>query len=362
MCIFLLGVSQAFLSQPLVLTRDNRANALARVRASLVAASALGSTFALGLAAVAAFLPAMRAELLVTAACLPLLFIGDSFRFGCAVVDRMAVAASVDALWLAILIGAGTVMSRAAGPWAATDLMLVWGGSGGIAGAAALWAGLGFTRPGSVSLKQFAARGYLGYRFSLEFLLVRGGNQLMALSLGLFVSVQAVGAIRAVSTLYGPFNVLVQAAALFGAPLVIGLAHVRRTRLLILLGGGLALVAVGVTLVLLIIPDRVGEALLGDTWGQTQGLIVPLGLQAVGVGFLVAAMLGVRVVEPLLSLRIQVASSLCFLVFFGAGVSIAGVQGAAWGFGLGTIAQASIATGGYVWAARRQTFQDRGHV
>ena len=344
-----------------MLTRDNRANALARVRASLVAASALGSTFALGLAAVAAFLPAMRAELLVTAACLPLLFIGDSFRFGCAVVDRMAVAASVDALWLAILIGAGTVMSRAAGPWAATDLMLVWGGSGGIAGAAALWAGLGFTRPGSSrsSSSQLADTSVTGFlSSSCSF----GGQPVDGSQSGPVRIGSSCGRHQSRVDPLWPL----QRPGSGGGALRRPVGH--RTRacaaysIADFAGGRPALVAVGVTLVLLIIPDRVGEALLGDTWGQTQGLIVPLGLQAVGVGFLVAAMLGVRVVEPLLSLRIQVASSLCFLVFFGAGVSIAGVQGAAWGFGLGTIAQASIATGGYVWAARRQTFQDRGHV
>jgi hypothetical protein len=357
-CVLILGAGQSFLSQPLVLTRG-RDDAPRLVRSALRAALVLGSLFAVGLVLAAVLAPQARAELVVTAACMPLLLVGDTFRFGCAVLGRMDRAALVDIVWLVLLVAGVVVLSTSAVTPEGWHLMGVWAGSGAAAGALAWLLAPRGSHVSLRSLRSFTDKAYLGYRFSVEFIAVRGANQLMALSLGVLVAVEAVGALRGVQTLFGPINVLVQAAGLFGAPLVIGLTARRRGRFLVLIGVALGLLAAAMTACLLVLPPSLGRVLLGETWSDTGGLLLPLGLQAVGVAVLAAAMLGVRVVEPRLSLRIQLTSTSCFLVLFGAGVWLGGVEGAAWGFGVGTLVQASLAVTAYRWASRHSIAPDR---
>jgi hypothetical protein len=176
----------------------------------------------------------------------------------------------------------------------------------------------------------------------VEFVVVRGANQMMVIGLGWFVSVRDAGVLRGVTTLYGPLNVLVQTVALFGAPVLLGLAPRQRARAIVWMGTGLCFIGAAMTVILLLVPQSVGRAFLGATWSGSGPLILPLGVQAIAVGIVAATFVGIRTVSPRLTLPVQMASSAVFVFLYGLGVWRDGVAGAAWAFGVGTLVQGAL--------------------
>ena len=52
--------------------------------------------------------------------------------------------------------------------------------------------------------------------------------------------------------------------------------------------------ALGITAVALVMPDSLGEALLGDSWDAARGLILPAGISAAMFGATSGAVIGLR--------------------------------------------------------------------
>lgn len=348
-CVVALGLAQAFVSQPLVLTTGDGEAKQRACRSAVGLAAIVGLGIATALALLAVLLPALRSGMLVAAVLMPLVVLQDCTRFACSVLGRMNVACLSDLTWL-VGVCVGAVAMRGSASWPA--VLALWAGAGALAAVPGLWSVLlRLTRGMGSPVRQFGKRAYLGYRFSWEFLAVRGANQLMVISTGWLLSAESAGALRGVQTLFGPVNVAVQALSLFGAPLLVGATFAHRTKVLAAMAAVLALAGVVVTGTLLLIPAAVGRQLLGETWSLASSqLILALGLQASAVGVFTAALLGLRLEAPRRTLPVQLVTTMVFVVLFCAGVAVFELNGAAWAFGVGTVAADAIAMWAYLRA------------
>ena len=82
----------------------------------------------------------------------------------------------------------------------------------------------------------------------------------------------------------------------------------------LLLGGGQAAAALLWGAALLLVPDRVGELVLGDVWNSASELIVPVTLGVAGAGLGTGAAAGLRALAAARrSLRCQLFASACYV-------------------------------------------------
>ncbi len=89
-------------------------------------------------------------------------------------------------------------------------------------------------------------------------------------------------------------------------------------------------------LVLLVLPPRVGETVLGASWHATQPLLLPTGIQIVWIGVFTgvrAGLLGTRAIRKVM--LTDVATTLVVLTATIVGAVIDGVRGAWWAVAIG---------------------------
>jgi hypothetical protein len=334
----LLGINVSYVGQALVLVRGG-----ARVRA----ACRSGVTFSAGASAVAGavmavgLLPSGGATargLGTLGLVLPVVVTQDCMRYCFSALRLPHLALAADVVRLVVVAPALAVQPHGAG---AVRLIAVWGLAALPAlavGGALLWPRV---KGAPVDLGQYLRRGHLGQRFVVEFGVGNATSQLAVVGLGLFAAPLAVGALRGATTVFGPMNVLFNSATAFGPPL---LNRVRGTddkvRTTAVLGVGLAWVAAAWTLVLMLLPDRMGRLLLGDTWASSAALLPASGSQYAAIALGTSAMLTLRVLRPRATLPIQVVFSLAAVAFLLIGHRLGGVPGAAWGLCLGSALKA----------------------
>ncbi len=220
-------------------------------------------------------------------------------------------------------------------------LVLVWGLSALPALAAGLWLLRPYVRGARADLRPYLRRGHLGQRFVVEFAVGNGSSQLAVLGLGVFATPLAVGALRGATTLFGPLNVLFNSANAFGPPVLGRLGGKRATvRATAALGLVLAAVGAGWGAALYLLPDRLGQELLGDTWATASALLPATGAQYAVMGLGTCALLTLRVLAPKATLSLQVVFSLLSVGLLLGGYAVAGVAGAAWGLAAGSALKA----------------------
>ena len=126
----------------------------------------------------------------------------------------------------------------------------------------------------------------LGPRYLVESTSCSGAYQLRTYGIGLIVGLAAVGYVQAANTLMGPFLVLFMGMGLVIVPEAARVLrrsprHVQPFCLLV--GGGLALAALGWGVLLLVaLPRGLGDRLLGPLWRPTYPLVLPLTLSIMG--------------------------------------------------------------------------------
>jgi O-antigen/teichoic acid export membrane protein len=84
-------------------------------------------------------------------------------------------------------------------------------------------------------------------------------------------------------------------------------------------------------IVLLVLPDRVGEAVLGDSWVVAEPLLLATGVQIVFLGLMAgvrAGLLGMRAIPKVM--RIDLGATVLVLVASIVGAEINGALGAIW--------------------------------
>ncbi|WP_245246850.1 hypothetical protein, partial [Streptomyces lonarensis] len=309
----LTGLSAAYTGQALVLRRgpDARLHAEARGAAlfTLVAATAAGAVLLLagGLAGGATG-DAFAALGLV----LPLVLTQDALRYGFSLLGAAHGALAADLCRLAVAVPLLALQPDGAGP---ARLVLVWGVSALPAlalGVVLLARATRGARPAPLAAQ--LRRDHLGRRFAAEFGVGQAGTQLAVVGLGLFANPLAVGALRGAATLFGPLNVLFNAATGFGPPQLNRLhADENKARAAALAAGALALLAAGWGTVLYLLPDAAGRALLGDTWDAAAALLPATGAQYTVMALGVCGLVTLRVVRPRATLPIQLVFSALLL-------------------------------------------------
>ncbi|MDT0306207.1 hypothetical protein RM780_04425 [Streptomyces sp. DSM 44917] len=340
----LLGAASAYVGQALALRRGTDGELGRHARAS--AAFTLGGSAALGalLAAATCALPGgIAAGLAALGLVLPIALTQDALRYAFALLRRPHLALAADLLRCGVALPVLAAQPYGTGPG---RMVLVWGLSAlpALLLGAALLARLTRGCGGSAlaGARTMLGPAHLGRRFAVEFGVGNGASQLAIVGLGVVANPLAVGALRGATTLFGPMNVLFNAATGFGPPLLAryGTPH-RQARAAASAGGVLAALALALTAALAVLPDAAGRELLGDTWALAVDLLPATGSQYAAMAMGTCGLLVLRVLTPRSTLPIQVvfsALSVCALL---TGYALAGITGAAWGLFAGSAAKAT---------------------
>ncbi|MEU7318481.1 hypothetical protein [Streptomyces sp. NPDC007083] len=334
----LLGLTVAYVGQALVL-EQGAPERVARACRSGVAFTALAAAAPALCAAPALWAAGGRTgtALAALALVLPLALTQETTRYAFATLHRPQYALLADVLRLAAVLPALAAQPSGAG---AARLLLAWGLSSLPALAVALWLLGRHTRGAGQDPARCLRRDHLGRRFAVEFGVGNAGSQLAVIGLGLLADPLAVGALRGAGTLYGPMNVLFNAATGFGPPLLNRTGGGRRAaRAAAAAGGVLAAAAAVWTAVLLLLPDDYGRALLGDTWASAARLLPATGSQYAAMALGTCGLLTLRVLRPRTTLPLQLVFSLASVGCLVGGYALGGVPGAAWGLCLGSAAK-----------------------
>nr|WP_099053152.1 hypothetical protein [Streptomyces griseochromogenes] len=287
---------------------------------------------------------------------LPGLLLQDAWRYSFFAAGTGQKAFVNDLVWGVALVPAMVVAARVG---SVAAFVLAWGASAAVAAAyGCLQSGI---RP-----RTTRARGWLreqrdlGYRYLVENVSLSGASQLRAYGLGAIVGVGAVGAVRGAELLLGPFLAVLMGLSLVTvaeAARVLRQAPQRLGKFCLLLGGGQAAAALLWGGALLLMPDRLGELVLGDVWHSASQLIVPVTLGVAGAGLGTGAAAGLRALAAARrSLRCQLFASACYVSGGLGGATVAGTVGSAWGVAVATGCSSAV-----WWLQLRSALGERHH-
>lgn len=340
-----LNVSRGVATDPLVVRFSGVSDASWRGAVARSSGTALGVGAALGVVSVVAGL-ALGGRLGAAFACLgvvlPGLLLQDAWRFAFFAAGAGRKAFVNDLVWGAALVPAMVVAAQVG---TVTAFVLAWGGSAAVA------AGYGWFQSG-IRPHPAGARAWvrehrdLGYRYLVENVSNSGASQLRAYGLGAIVGVGAVGVIRGAELLLGPFMAVLMGLSLVTvaeAARVLRRAPHRLGAFCLLLGGGQAAAALLWGGALLLVPDRLGELVLGGVWGAASELIVPVTLGVAGAGLGTGAAAGLRALGAARrSLRSQLFASACYVGGGLGGAAAGGTVGSAWGVAAATVVGSAV--------------------
>ncbi|WP_030609221.1 membrane protein [Streptomyces sclerotialus] len=340
-----LNVSRGLATDPLMVRFSGVPDASWRAAVARSSGTALGVGTALGAASVLAGL-ALGGGVGTAFACLgvvlPGLLLQDAWRFAFFAAGAGRKAFVNDLVWGVALVPAMMVAARVG---SVAAFVLAWGGSAAVAAVyGCLQSGI---RPRPTGAREWLREHRdLGSRYLVENVSNSGASQLRAYGLGAIVGVGAVGVIRGAELLLGPFL-----AVLMGLSLVTVAEAARVLRrdphrlgaFCLLLGGGQAVAALLWGGALLLVPDRVGELVLGGVWTAASELIVPVTLGVAGAGLGTGAAAGLRALGAARrSLRSQLVASACYVVGGLGGAAAGGTVGSAWGVAAATVGSSAV--------------------
>jgi len=340
-----LNVSRGLATDPLVVRFSGVSDTAWRGAVARSSGTALGVGATIGAACVVVGL-ALGGQVGPAFACLgvmlPGLLLQDAWRYSFFAAGTGKKAFVNDLVWGVALVPAMVLAARA-GTVAA--FVLAWGASATVA------AGYGYVQSGILP-RTAQARAWLreqrdlGYRYLVENVSLSGASQLRAYGLGAIVGVGAVGAVRGAELLLGPFLAVLMGLSLVTvaeAARVLRRAPDRLGRFCLLLGGGQAVAALCWGGALLLMPDRLGELVLGDVWHSAAQLIVPVTLGVAGAGLGTGAAAGLRALAAARrSLRCQLFASACYVAGGLGGAALAGTVGSAWGVATENLAASAV--------------------
>lgn len=340
-----LNVSRGLATDPLVVRFSGVSDTAWRGAVARSSGTALGVGAAIGAACLVAGL-ALGGQVGPAFACLgvmlPGLLLQDAWRYSFFAAGTGKKAFVNDLVWGVALVPAMLVAARVG---SVAAFVLAWGASATVA------AGYGYMQSGILPRTAQAGAWLreqrdLGYRYLVENVSLSGASQLRAYGLGAIVGVGAVGAVRGAELLLGPFLAVLMGLSLVTvaeAARVLRRAPHRLGRFCLLLGGGQAVAALLWGGALLLMPDRLGELVLGDVWHSAAQLIVPVTLGVAGAGLGTGAAAGLRALAAARrSLRCQLFASACYVAGGLGGAALAGTVGSAWGVAAATLAASAV--------------------
>ncbi|MBD3010030.1 hypothetical protein IEJ02_39845 [Streptomyces sp. 5-10] len=355
-----LNVSRGLATDPLVVRFSGVPDASWRGAVARSTGTALGVGAAIGAACLVVG-PALGGRVGPAFVCLgvmlPGLLLQDAWRFSFFAAGNGRKAFLNDVVWCVALVPAMIVAARVG---SVASFVLAWGASAAVAAAyGCLQSGI---RP-----RMTEARGWLreqrdlGYRYLVENVSLSGASQLRAYGLGAIVGVGAVGAVRGAELLMGPFLAVLMGLSLVTVPeaaRVLRQSPHRLGKFCLLLGGGQAAAALLWGGSLLLLPNRLGDLVLGDVWHSASQLIAAITFSVAGAGLGTGAAAGLRALGAARrSLRSQLFASAAYVGGGLGGAAVAGTVGSAWGVAAATV------SGSAVWwlhlrSALREHHQD----
>ncbi|EST31786.1 hypothetical protein N566_20515, partial [Streptomycetaceae bacterium MP113-05] len=236
----LLGLSSAYVGQALVLECGQPRQVRTACRSAVAFTAAASSVLGVSGAVVLWLLTAggrhpLAAGMLALCLVLPVLLTQDVLRYAFSALRRPRRALAADLLRLTAAVPLLALQPEQASP---ARLMLAWGVSALPALAVGLFLLEPRVRDAPTEPWRYLRPGHLGRRFAVEFSVGNAGTQLAVIGLGLLATPLAVGALRGATTLFGPLNVLFNAATGFGPPLLNRLGTAARKARTAAAGGG----------------------------------------------------------------------------------------------------------------------------
>ncbi|SDS94601.1 MATE family efflux transporter [Microlunatus soli] len=250
---------------------------IGRATGFVLAASIMVGVIAAGLGLVVG--GAVGSSMLALAVVMPFLLVQDSCRMAMFTIGRPAWAAAIDAVW-AIAQFALIAVILITGADLVWLLILAWGVAAGVS--AGIGAILLRLRPmiGQAISWLRAQRHLVRYLFG-EYLLGLGAAQFGLVLVGVVAAADAVGSLRAAQVLLGPLGIVASAVFQFAVPEMASrpqMSRRRRTAFGLTISAALGLVTICYVALLLVLPDRAGLALFGDSWAGAAAILVPMGL------------------------------------------------------------------------------------
>jgi O-antigen/teichoic acid export membrane protein len=344
-----LGVSRALSTDPLVVRFSHKSLDDQREEAGTAAGTAILFGVVLGgLLVAAAFLagPPLRSSLLTFGVGLPFLLWQDSYRYQFVASRRPQLAALNDLVWLLALSALFAIAVQADASTAA-PYVVAWSAA---AGCAAL-VGMAYARAwprGRGALHWLRLHADLNVRFAVEFLMISGAPQLVLLVVAAVSGYSEAGGLRGAIVLLGPVILLATGAAIATVPEGVRLKDrdpARLRRVVCLVAATLSVVVVVWSAAASQLPDRAGEALLGETWHLAQEITFPLGLAVAGTAASVGLAAGLR---SLAAARRSLLATIPAVLLLVAGGIAGGLLGGGVGAARGMVIPAWIGAGLYL--------------
>jgi O-antigen/teichoic acid export membrane protein len=261
---------------------------------------------------------------------LPGILLQDAWRFTFFAAGTGRLAFLNDLTWGVALVPA---LAVAAGSRSVAAFVLAWGLAGTVAAALGCVQSRRLPRPGR-SVAWLHEQRELAPRYLVENVSLSAAAQLRLYGLGAISGLAAVGAIRGGELLIGPFLALLMGISVIAVPEASRVRRAAPHRLIhfcLALGVVQALAAALWGVVLLLLPDGWGRALLGDVWPAAAVLIVPMTLVVMGSSMCSGAMTGLRTLGAARrSLRAQLVTATAYAGFGIAGAWLGGAPGSAW--------------------------------
>jgi O-antigen/teichoic acid export membrane protein len=229
----------------------------------------------------------IRSVLVALAICLIPLLMVDAGRMLSFSHRLPARALGIDATWALLAVVATIQVSGRSSP---TTFVLAWGLSSTPSALLTLkWTGLPSPR------RTWVQRSWpLGWRYTLEWFAGAGSAHLATIGLGAVTGIAGLAGLRGAQILFGPLNVLYSGVGAVLIPEGRAMAAPRLARLVALSSAGMTALAFTCTGLFLLMPNSLGKSVLGDTWANAQGLILPVGCAVAAGGVMSGPILGMR--------------------------------------------------------------------
>ena len=344
---FALGLSRAITNEPYAIRfssnlRQDRAGAGAAAGTSVLLGAGVATVALIVSAALAA---PLRTALVSIALVLPMLMLQDFVRTAAFVARRASFAFIADGVWLASFLGACALLTSS-GSDALVGYVLAWGLTGGISAAVGLV--LLRIEPRITSSRSWISRNRdIIPRLAVEASAAVLMFQLYIVVVGVIAGLDSVGSIRAAQLLFGPWQVLLMGTMLVALPEAARLLAARGAANLVqfalVVGGGLAAVAVIWGAVLVALPETLGTQILGDSWTGAAPLLLLTGISLAPLAAISGAGIGLRALAAVRrSLPSQIATAVIVVTGAAAGASLGGARGALVGVTIAGVASACI--------------------
>jgi O-antigen/teichoic acid export membrane protein len=320
--------------------------------AGMLAAGMLGAALLVALplsvvtlAAASAVGAPLAGYLVVLAGALPVLLLQDCYRFVLRQADRYHAVALNDGIWTAVQAG----LSLALLDTALGESALAHVGAWGAGAAVAVGHGWAATRtaPDLRAGRRFLTdTRRLGIPLLVEAFAVAGSNSVGQFAIAATGGAAALAPIKGAHVVLGPVNVVNSGLVFLVTPVLLRTGAADRRRLVRhcgLFGLVIAAASVASGALLLVLPQPLGVAMLGETWAPARQAVLPTALALAAYGAQTAAMLGFRAHRNTTrSMLLRLCTFPLPVVAGLAGLAVAGPLGAAYGLCAGATVTAAV--------------------